>query len=295
MDLVSSLRRRWILTCVLLLLTVAATFLGILKLATTYQSQSSVILLASQAASKGYGGNPYLAFNATLNQTADVVRYEVMDQRTVAALAREGNTSTYLVVDAIDTSGPVLIITVTGHNPSNVEHTLSAVTSEASAKLAGLQTTLTPLNRIRSLVITFQPKPKGVASKKVRPLSVIAGGGILLTIGIPLLVDAIITRRRAERTGQPGDYAAYAPERTESGGDYPRYAPERTEQADDYTAPGTEQSGDDDTAVLRAITDPVARPQPQFQPTKPGAQPDSGQDYQPDQDRAREQQPARRP
>jgi capsular polysaccharide biosynthesis protein len=291
MDLVSSLRRRWILSSVLLLLTIAATVLGILKLAPTYQSQSSVIFLASQTASKSYGGNPYLAFNSTLNQTADVVRYEVTDQRTVDALAKEGYTSTYQVTDAIDTSGPVLIIAVTGHDLSGVEHTLSGVTNEASAKLVGLQTTLAPVNRIRSLVITFQPKPKAVSSKKVRPLSVIAGGGILLTIGIPLLVDAIITRRRAERGEQADDHAAHA----EQAADYTPYAPERTVKASSHPHQPTTEQASDDTAVLRPITDPVARPRP-LQRTSPGA-PSAVDDqgHQPGRDRGREQQSARRP
>jgi hypothetical protein len=200
MSLLSSLRRRWILACALFLLTLAGTAYGMLKLPSTYQSMSSVVFLAPKNAAKAYGGNPYLAFNSTLNMTADVVRYETNDSRTVSFLSSRGYTASYLVTDATDTAGPVLIITVTGKNKTMVETTLSAVTSEISAKLEGLQTNLTAANTIHSLVITFEQQPTALTSKKARPLSVVAGGGIALTIGITLLVDAIIIRRRMQGT-----------------------------------------------------------------------------------------------
>ena len=79
-----------------------------IKLPWTYTSQSTVVLLASQHASKVVGGNPYLAFDSSLTLTADVVRREVMDPRTGQDLAKRGYTASYAVVDAPDTSGPVL-------------------------------------------------------------------------------------------------------------------------------------------------------------------------------------------
>lgn len=198
MDFWSILRRRWILAGSLLLLTLVATAYGLVKLPTSYQSISSVVFLAPKNAAKVYGGNPYLAFSSTLNMTADVVRYETNDSRTVALLASSGYTASYLVTDATDTAGPVLIVTVTGKNEAMVEHTLSGVTTEISTKLAALQANITPGNKIHSLLITFnQPTP--LTSKKARPLSVVAGGGIAMTIGITLVVDAMAVRRRKTR------------------------------------------------------------------------------------------------
>ena len=83
MDLLSSLRRRWVLACSLFLLALAGTAYGWIKLPSTYQSTSSVVLLAPKNATKTVGGNPYLAFNSSLNMTGDVVRYETNDSRTV--------------------------------------------------------------------------------------------------------------------------------------------------------------------------------------------------------------------
>lgn len=214
MSLLSSLRRRWILACALFLLTLAATAYGLLKLPSTYQSISSIVLLAPKNTAKAYGGNPYLAFNSTLNMTADVVRYETNDSRTVNLLSSRGYTASYLVTDATDTAGPVLIVTVTGKNKTMVESTLSAATSEISTKLEGLQTNLTAANKIHSLVITFEEQPTVLSSKKTRPLSVIAGGGIALTIGITLLVDAMIIRRRMQGTS-PSRTDGSRPSRTD--------------------------------------------------------------------------------
>jgi hypothetical protein len=216
MTLLSSLRRRWILACALFLLTLAATAYGLLKLPSTYQSTSSIVLLAPKNTAKAYGGNPYLAFNSTLNMTADVVRYETNDSRTVNLLSARGYTADYLVTDATDTAGPVLIVTVTGKNKAMVESTLSAATSEISIKLEGLQANLTAANKIHSLVITFEEQPTTLTSKKARPLSVIAGGGIALSIGITLLVDAILIRRRAQGSPPARTDESRPPRRDES-------------------------------------------------------------------------------
>jgi hypothetical protein len=205
MDLWSSLRRRWILACSLLLLTLVGTTYALLKLPSTYQSTSSVVFLAPKNAAKAYGGNPYLAFESSLNVTADVVRYGTNDTRTVSLLSSEGYTATYLVTDATDTSGPVLIATVTGKNKAMVEHTLYGVTNEIGTKLEELQTNITPSNKIHSLVITYNQKPTVLSSKKARPISVVAGAGVALSIGIPLLVDAVLIRRRNTKNGEDED------------------------------------------------------------------------------------------
>ena len=199
MELLSSLRRRWILTCSLLLLTLIGTAAALVKLPATYESVSSVVFLAPKNVAKAYGGNPYLAFNSTLNQTADVVRYEVMDLRTVNSLAARGYTSTYLVTDATDTAGPVLVVTVTGKNQAEVEHSLYGVTSEVSTKLNELQPGLTSSNKVSDVIITFTPKPTVLSSKKSRPITVVIGLGLLLTVGIPLIVDSALIRRRSRK------------------------------------------------------------------------------------------------
>jgi hypothetical protein len=218
MDLMQSLRilrKRWILTALLLLLTLGGTAAAFVKLPHTYVADSTVVLLASQNASKPNGSNPYLSFNSSLPLTADVVRRELLDPRTALDLAARGYTAPYLVVDAPDTSGPVLLVTVTGKDKAAVEHTLYGVTAEIGTKLLGLQATIRPINRIRVVTLSVTPKAKLSISKLARPLVVILGFGMVLTFAVPLIVDAQISRRRA-RTGSArrGEEIARPPARS---------------------------------------------------------------------------------
>jgi capsular polysaccharide biosynthesis protein len=195
-EILSSLRRRWILTCFMFILTLAGAAFAYVALPWAYQSQSSIVFLSSKLSSKAYGNNPYLAFNSSLNQTADVIRYQTMDAKTVAALASRGYTSTYQIQDALDTAGPVLLVTVTGSNKAQVEHTLHGVTRQIDANLNALQNGIAPTNQIQDMVVTFMPNAVRVSSKKSRPLTIIVGAGLALTVAIPVLVDAVLLRRR---------------------------------------------------------------------------------------------------
>jgi hypothetical protein len=176
-------------------LTLAGTAYAYHKLPPTYQATSSVVFLAPKNMTKAFGENPYLAFTSNINLTADVVRYETMDMRTAQLLAAEGYTSTYQVSDAVDTAGPVLLVTATGHNQAAVEHTLSGVTSEITTKLEAIQAGLGDNNKIRDAVITFAPQPTTLKSKKEKPLLLLLALGLVATIGIPVIVDAQLSRR----------------------------------------------------------------------------------------------------
>lgn len=226
MDLVESfriLRRRWILTLLMLALALGATAGAALKLPRTYAASSSVVLLASPNSSKANGGNPYLSFNGSLSPTGDVIRYEVMDPRTAQQLASEGYSASYLVADAIDTSGPVLLVTVTGRNKYLVEHTLSGVTAELGTKLQALQAGISPANRISILTLALGPA-KLARSKLARPLVVILAFGLVLTFAVPLIIDAQLRRRRPPAAKPPrtrGQTANDAP--AQPAFDRPRY------------------------------------------------------------------------
>jgi hypothetical protein len=251
-ELFSILRRRWILASILLLLTLAATVSAFIKLPTTYQATSSIVFLAPKSAAKAYGGNTYLAFNSTLNQTADVVRYQTNDVRTANALAGRGDTSTYLVTDATDTAGPVLVVTVTGSDKANVERTLQGVTNQVTANLSGLQVGLPRNDRITDDVITFVPTPTAMTSKKLRPLSVVGGVGLVLTIGIPIIVDAILLRRRPDPRRPAGEWPERRPQREDLGW--------RIESREAPSA-GAEK-------VAVPADDDNGRPQPAWKPTE---------------------------
>jgi len=257
LELPSSLRRQWILTLILFLLTVGGSAYAFHKLPTTYQATSSVVFLTTKNAAKQYGNNPYLDFNTNLNSFADVVRYETMDVNTVQSLVGEGYTSTYQVTDATDTAGPVLNITVTGHNKASVEHTLTGVTNEISARASALQAGIATDNTIQPQVITFTANPTSLRSKKEKPLLVIVGLGLVVTIALPVIVDGQRTQRRRNNAGAPPGAADQQAAKVASGAGEPAASP--AGGASRVVAPIQAQQSED-TITFPAIVDPRSSP-----------------------------------
>jgi capsular polysaccharide biosynthesis protein len=195
MDILKSLRKRWALTMALLILTLIATTAALIKLPWEYNATADVMLVPSKNLAKSYGGNPFLAFSTAINETADVIRYEATDMHTAQVLAAAGSTQGYTITDAIDTTAPILVITVTGSNAGAVEHTLTGVVNSVSSLLASQQAKFGSFNQIRDMVIASDPQASRVTSKKARPLLFIFAAGLIVTVAIPFLVDAVAERR----------------------------------------------------------------------------------------------------
>ena len=211
MELMKILRKRWALTTALLILTLIATAAALVKLPWTYESTGDVVFLPSKNLAKAYGDNPYLAFSSTIREMADVIRYEATDMDAAQSLVTAGYAQPYTITDAVDTSAPILLITVTGSNAGAFEHTLTGVVNEISALLASRQSSIMPVNQIHDNVIASTPQAIRVTSKKARPLLVVLAVGLLFTVAIPVLVDAITERGRGLRS-RPS-YADRLPER----------------------------------------------------------------------------------
>jgi hypothetical protein len=198
-----TLRKHWVLTSVLILLTlVAAAGMWVAKPG-PYQSESQVVFLASQQSSKVNGDNPYMSFNTTLSTTADLVRREVLDPQIVAALGARGYAESYNVVDDPLATGPILDITAVGSSQAAVEATQRAVTSQVKSELQSLQANIAPENQITSLMVSSQSTPSLLVSKKARPLVAVLAVGLILTLAIPQIVDASARRRRDRRRPAP--------------------------------------------------------------------------------------------
>jgi hypothetical protein len=195
-------RGRWILTVTLLLLTLAFTAIAAQTLPRTYQSEGSVVLLASRAVSKPNGNNPYLSFSPSLTLTADVLSRELMAPATASYLVYKGYPGTYTVAlapEAATTTGSVLLLTVTGSNEAVVRHTLVGVIDEIRIRLARLQGGITRYNQIQAVPLSVSQQPSVSMSATLRPLVVILALGLAVAFGIPWLIDARIAERRARR------------------------------------------------------------------------------------------------
>jgi hypothetical protein len=192
-------RARWILSSVLIILTMVGAAEAAAKMPRYYQSASSVVLLASHAAAKQNGGNPFLSFGPSLTLTADAVSRELMAPETARRLAAQGFTASYTVAlpsYTTSTTGSVLVVTVAGRNAAGVQRTLQAVTAQVGAQLTHLQKGVPARGQIRAVTLSFTPHATLSISQTARPR--VAVGALLLVtcFGIPIVVDGLVTRRR---------------------------------------------------------------------------------------------------
>jgi hypothetical protein len=191
--------RRRLLTATFTGLALVSLVAAVSGLPRTYQGQGSVLLLASPAASRPNGGNPYLSFTPSLSLAADAVSRELMAPLVVQQLAARGFAAAYTVglpAYTTPTTGSVLVVTVTGSDKAAVESTLQAVLGEVRMALAGLQGQVRPQQRIRLATLSVSPEPTLAVSQTARPIVVLGIGGLLVAFGLPVVIDGWLSRRR---------------------------------------------------------------------------------------------------
>jgi hypothetical protein len=204
MDLITALRalrRRWVLTATLLVLSLASITFVTFKLPWTYQAQSTVVLLPSHNVSALNGYNPYLSFGPSITNAAFLISVKVMSPPYQQKLTAAGDTGLYTVTLSPDTDGPVLVTTVLGHNRAVTERTLVAVTNVIGAVLKQTQISegITQKKSMMTLQVeSMTAEPTLLISKKAKTIGMIAALALILTIGVPLLVDAHAKRRALE-------------------------------------------------------------------------------------------------
>jgi hypothetical protein len=198
---------------VLLILAMVGGAGAAAKIPRSYQAASTVVLLASPAASKQYGGNPFLSFSPSLTLTADAISRELMAPGTVTRLAARGFTASYTVAlppYTTSTTGSVLLVTVTGTNAAGVEATLRAVTAQIGTQLALMQHGIGARSRVRADTLSFAPRATLSISQTARPLILVGALLLVVCLGIPIVVDGSIGRRRLRDRPAHPDYSAVA-------------------------------------------------------------------------------------
>ena len=192
-------RARWILTSVLLILAIVGAVGAAAKIPRSYQSSSTVLLLASRAASASNGGNPFLSFSPSLTLTADAVSRELMAPGTARQLAAQGFTASYAVAlpsYTTSTTGSVLTVTVTGPHAVRVERTLQAVTAQIGTQPAQLQHGVPARSQVDADTLSITPQATLSVSQTARPLVVVGALLLVICFGIPIVVDGLLTRRQ---------------------------------------------------------------------------------------------------
>src|ERR1700683_932685 len=195
-------RRRATLTAGLIILALLGSAAALAWFPQTYQSQASIVLLASQSVSRLTGGNPYLSFTPSLSLTADVVSRALTGPGTAERLASRGFTDFYTVappVYATTTTGSVLVITVTGHDPLSVQGTLRAVIGQVRIVLAQIQGGMRLRDRVTVTTLASSPGATLMISATARPVAMTLVFGLLAALGCPVVVDGVIGRRKISR------------------------------------------------------------------------------------------------
>ncbi|MFK0016055.1 O-antigen ligase family protein [Streptomyces sp. NPDC091027] len=201
------LRRRWYVLAPVVLLSLLAALHLYRSVPVAYQSQSSVALLDSSAASQlpPSFGNPISNAGGALVVTADVLIRTLSGADAARDLHSLGVTDPYTVGFAANTSGPLLTLTVTGTDRGKVLEETNKLTDFAGEQLNALQAAakVQPAYMVQTapVVLPQTPVPQ-LKSRYQQVLGVLilgAAGGFVLSF----VTDAALLarRRRRERAG----------------------------------------------------------------------------------------------
>ncbi|MEV7442652.1 O-antigen ligase family protein [Streptomyces sp. NPDC091204] len=197
------LRRRWYVIVPAILLSVLAALHLYRSVPVAYQSQSSVALLDSNAASQlpPAFGNPISNAGGSLVVTADVLIRTLSGADAARDLHSLGVTDPYTVGFAANTSGPLLTMTVTGTDRGRVLEETNTLTAFAGEQLNALQAAakVQPAYFVQTapVVLPQTPVPQ-LKSRYQQVLGVLilgAGGGFTLSF----VADALLAARRRRR------------------------------------------------------------------------------------------------
>lgn len=200
------MRQHWIVTCAILLLTLVGTMGAALELPWSYKASATVILLDSSASSNASSdGNPYLSFDTSLVQIANILTIELGAPQAAQALQAENDTASYqmqVLSQNQDNEEPFIQVSVSGSNTSTVKNTLSGVTAELSTLLNDLQTKVAPPDRAVLQEISADTQPTRSSSAKVKPVAGVLGVGLVLAFLIPQAIEGVAKRRRRDTTNR---------------------------------------------------------------------------------------------
>jgi hypothetical protein len=224
------MRRRWYVLLPGLLVT-AGLVVGVLALVpVTYQSQSTVVLLNSQKATKAYDGNPFLSTQTSLTGMADSLARSLNSDVSLRELTSRGAKGTFEAKLADNAQGPLMWLTVTGTDKASVLASDKVFTSYAKDRLDQFQKQQSVAPKAMIRMTTIVPPQNPAAQTKTRLEYMVMAG--LLGLVLSLVAVFYVEARRRPRTPAGPDEPARPEEPAE-----PVTAPEPQagEQAADQT------------------------------------------------------------
>lgn len=208
-DLFAILRRRWIITIPMLVLTVLAIAGSWVMIHTQYESQVQLSMINAPKVSNepGNDGNPFLAFDTTLAVDADFLARNVTSDQAGQQLAARGLKGTYTAELAANALGPFMQMSVTGTSKQDVSRSTQILVTFTEQRWMQLQqSSSVPNSSIIGMTEIEPPStPTAVQKRKIEAVAGVAVGGLVLSVLVPVMTDSIIRRRRSRAVVKADD------------------------------------------------------------------------------------------
>jgi hypothetical protein len=201
-DFLQALRRRWYLVAGGLLVTAALCVGALLIVGPSYERRASELLVPGTQ-SIPVGGNPFLYLGG-LTQASDVLAGALASDEVLDPIEKANPGVTIEVARDVSTSGPVIVIAVTGDSDKNVGGAFTRMLDTVPRTLAMLQSEagISAAARMTALPITVDSQST-VSHKNRIELAVIVGVvGIALSLLLQGLVDALAVARRERKAAR---------------------------------------------------------------------------------------------
>ena len=241
------MRRRWYVLLPGLLLAAGLTVAVALVVPVTYQSQSTVVLLNSQKATRAYDGNPFLSTQTSLTGMADSLARNLNSDASIRALKSRGATGTFEAKLADNAQGPLMWLTVTGTDESSVLASDRILTAYAKERLEAFQEqqSVDENAMIRMMTIVASQNPVAQTKTRLEYMIMAGGAGFVISMIATFYVEARKRSRGPER--EPGSDPEPEPDPD------PELAEEPAEPEEEITfpRPKTEESVVEQTLAIR--------------------------------------------
>ncbi|MFC1419623.1 O-antigen ligase family protein [Streptacidiphilus cavernicola] len=199
-EVIAVLRRRWYFMVPITVLSLAAGFYLFRTVPLSYESQSSVALLDSTAVAKlaPTYGNPISNAGGSLVVTADVLIRTLESSDSAKDLQSLGVTDVYTVDFASNTSGPLLTLTVTGHDRAKVLRETNTITAFAGDQLKALQTAagIAPAYLVQATPVVLPQAPVAQSKTKIQDVAGVIVVGITGGFLLCFVFESIMLARR---------------------------------------------------------------------------------------------------
>lgn len=201
-DILSSLRRRWYIVIVLLIVTAGLCWIVRQSVASTYRSYASLVLMPPPS-TVGPGGNPFL-FLGGLTQALDVLSAEVSAADNADSILAAHPGVSYTAEPDRSSSGAIIRLSVSGGDPSQVSAALHDSITLIHTTLTSIQDKqdVAAASRIGLMTLVVDEQPTEDVKAKTLGVAALAAAGIVLSILLTGFIDGrLLSQAEARKSG----------------------------------------------------------------------------------------------